>query len=231
MKRIITLLFGLTVMAMPLLSQECDETFLFLDEEYEIIENGATILRNTVEPYGDAGELIKANITVLDNGAGPNDVLVMHYSIKRIDNGDFQICFPSTCNTQSTVGDYMTAPGQLMEGLQDIESEWLPTADGLCVVTLSIEVQTKTGGFPPRYEHKADGPTVTVKFLKGEMPPDEGGTIPGDANGDGEVNVGDVNTIINAVLSGKGDYNYDVNHDGEVNLSDINFVIDIILNQ
>jgi len=229
MKRLVFFLLGLSSMVIPLFGQEYDETFLFVDEEYEVIENGAVIIRNAIETTQDATEIIKANVSVLDNGAGPNDVLVMHYSIKRIDNGNFQICFPITCNSRNEVGDYVTAAGQVTDGVQDIQSEWLPTDNGICAVTLSIEVQTKTDGFPPRYEHKAYGPSINILFRKGETPPDDGGSIPGDANGDGEVNLGDVNVTINAVLSGNGDY--DVNNDGEVNLSDVNYIIDIILNQ
>ena len=57
--------------------------------------------------------------------------------------------------------------------------------------------------------------------------------ITGDVNGDGEVNVADINTLINIILSGDTDSdNYsraDVNIDGEVNIADVNSLIDIIL--
>ena len=52
----------------------------------------------------------------------------------------------------------------------------------------------------------------------------------GDVNGDGEVNVADVNAIIDAILTG-GRYvllSADVNGDGEVNLGDVNADIDAI---
>ena len=50
-----------------------------------------------------------------------------------------------------------------------------------------------------------------------------------DANGDGEVNISDVNTLIDMILSGNEGANGDVNGDGEVNISDINAIIDYIL--
>lgn len=222
MKRFYTtfLLLTLSALAMPLLAQDVDETFVFMNEDYEIIENGTTVTRNVIETDADGSEMIKAGIYVLDNGSASNEVLIMHYTISQIDNGAFQICFPSTCNTQNAVGNYTTAAGTVLNGFQDIQSEWFPTADGKCVVTLSIEIQTKKAGFPPQYEHKADGPSITLVFVNG---------TPGDVNGDGEVNVGDVNIVIDAILSGRGDC--DVNNDGEVNVSDVNAVIDIILNQ
>ena len=51
----------------------------------------------------------------------------------------------------------------------------------------------------------------------------------GDVNGDGTVNITDVNQVINSIL--KGDYNADAdaNLDGVVNISDLNQIINIIL--
>ena len=52
----------------------------------------------------------------------------------------------------------------------------------------------------------------------------------GDVNGDGEVTLADVNTIINIILAGtSATSNADVNHDSEVNVADVNAVIDLIL--
>ena len=54
--------------------------------------------------------------------------------------------------------------------------------------------------------------------------------VTGDVNGDGEVNIADVNGVIDYILSEQGDINAaDVNGDGEVNISDINALIDLIL--
>lgn len=55
------------------------------------------------------------------------------------------------------------------------------------------------------------------------------GGDPRDVNGDGEVNIGDVNTIIDAILKGNNDLKNDTNGDGEVNIADVNVVIDAIL--
>lgn len=53
--------------------------------------------------------------------------------------------------------------------------------------------------------------------------------IAGDVNGDGEVNISDINIIIDVILTGKPDNAADVNGDGEVNITDINTIIDIII--
>ena len=61
----------------------------------------------------------------------------------------------------------------------------------------------------------------------GEEPPTP---THGDVNGDGEVNIADINAIIDVILTGNtGTANADVNGDGEVNIADINIIIDLIL--
>ena len=54
----------------------------------------------------------------------------------------------------------------------------------------------------------------------------------GDVNGDGEVNIADINCIIAVILGAPNTYGgrVDVNNDGEVNIADVNAVIDMILN-
>ncbi len=50
-----------------------------------------------------------------------------------------------------------------------------------------------------------------------------------DVNGDLEVNIGDINAVIDVILSDINNPSADVNGDGEINIGDINAVIDIIL--
>jgi len=54
-----------------------------------------------------------------------------------------------------------------------------------------------------------------------------------DVNGDGEVNIADVNTLIDLILGGMSSDDTarraDVNGDGEVNIADVNTLIDLIL--
>ena len=221
------LLFGLSMLAWPAMAQEIDESYVFMDEEGNIIENGATVVRNVVEPFDEVSDVIYSGISVLNLGGSTSDYIKMIYVIDRIDNGTYQICFPTTCNMQTEAGVYETGIGQLMGDLQDIQSEWFPVADGECVVTLTIEIYTKMGLFPPTYIHKADGPTITLRFVKGNVIE----PIVGDVNGDGEVNIADVNAVIDLILSGVNDLKGDVNGDEEVNIADVNSIIDIILNQ
>ncbi len=68
-----------------------------------------------------------------------------------------------------------------------------------------------------------------MRFENGDTP-----SLTGDVNGDGEVNLADVNVLIDVVLNGVNDSDIaaraDVNDDGEINLADVNAVVAIILN-
>lgn len=69
---------------------------------------------------------------------------------------------------------------------------------------------------------------VTVKF---EMV--DSTAITGDVNGDGEVNISDVTTLIDILLAGAGNYTQaaDMNQDGEINISDVTTLIDYIISK
>jgi hypothetical protein len=57
------------------------------------------------------------------------------------------------------------------------------------------------------------------------------GEIPGDVNGDGTLNIGDVTSIINLMLNGDEIPAYcDVNGDGNVTISDVTILTGLLLN-
>ena len=94
----------------------------------------------------------------------------------------------------------------------------------LHLVYYYITYNSPTTGEP--YSLKIPG----MELVYANMPPDEPQPVPGDVNGDGEVNIADVNVIIDMILSSNALPNGDVNGDGEVNIADVNAVIEIILN-
>ena len=49
-----------------------------------------------------------------------------------------------------------------------------------------------------------------------------------DVNGDGEVNIADINAVIDAIQNGNASLWYDVNDDTEVNIADVNAIIETI---
>ena len=62
--------------------------------------------------------------------------------------------------------------------------------------------------------------TIMVPALEGQAQ---------DLNGDGEVNIADINHLINSILRNMSDGNCDLNGDGEINIADVNALINYIL--
>ena len=69
----------------------------------------------------------------------------------------------------------------------------------------------------------AYGPVISFTYSTSAPP------TSGDVNGDGEINIADVNAVISMILGGNPLPAGDVNGDGEVNIADVNAVINIIL--
>ena len=204
-------------------AQSIDRSYVFIDENGNEIQNGATVVRDQVEEYDEGVDVIYSGLSVKRMDNVSSNFLRMRYDITTLDNGTYQLCFPMNCEKQTEVGQYVTKEGSLMMSPQPLQSEWFPAADGSCIVELTIEVMNQVSAFPPQYEHLADGPSLTLRFEKGKR-------LPGDVNGDGAVNIADINNIIEHILSPRtGDTSADVNGDGNVNISDINAVIGVIL--
>ena len=86
------------------------------------------------------------------------------------------------------------------------------------------------------YQSATKDKTVYVDNFTVYYNGEEGGPIidlPGDVNGDGEINIADINTLISIILGGMADSDTmrraDVNGDSEVNIADVNSVVGIIL--
>lgn len=174
MKKIFTVLLSLFIVSITLWAQDVDRSFVFVDENGAEVVDGATIVRNLVQNFDEESEVIFSGLSILKTNVASSDYIKVNYTIEQIDNGSYQLCFPITCNMQTEVGTYATSAGQLMSDLQDIQCEWFPTAYGTCVVTLTIEIFTRQGSFPPSYVHKAYGPSVTVRFVKSSSASDDG---------------------------------------------------------
>lgn len=93
----------------------------------------------------------------------------------------------------------------------------------LHLVYYYITYNSPTTGEP--YSLKIPG----MELVYANMPPDEPQPLYGDVNGDGEVNIADVNAVIRMILAGFNDPTGDVNNDGEVNIADANAIIRMIL--
>ena len=77
----------------------------------------------------------------------------------------------------------------------------------------------------------AEAQNYEISYVKGKLTIQAQDLIPGDANGDGEVNVADVDYIIERIGDVLDETNKaaDVNGDGEINVADVDFIIERIV--
>lgn len=150
-----------------------------------------------------------------------------------------------TMNGVEFVSSFMTAEGDWFLTWNDDENlpDWLhmnlyddPTSDPGNQVYYFTGVNVTADPLPEgvtyreaKIRFEIPGDYVYYTFKQGDEPePQPGNRF--DINQDGEVNIADVNTLIQMILSGDLQAIGDCNQDGEVTLADINTLIDYILN-
>ena len=126
--------------------------------------------------------------------------------------------------------------GMTLEGMQRywmVPDELGAVSDGgTRVQSMNVEYGTDAEGNEEitLFIFKCYNGMAVYKIGVGVSGDEPGPGLAGDVNGDGEVNIADINALIDLILAGKTSPTADVNGDNEVNIADINAVIDIILN-
>ena len=130
-------------------------------------------------------------------------------------------------NTDSLVNRYRAAIDELENcgAAEREENRWSKDMDlSRKVLDLSAEMDYVEDWIRRRMEY-----LDTHVFTHNPVPE----FIKGDVNGDGEVNIADVNVLIDIIMGGEADNDTlkraDVNEDDEINIADVNALIDIIL--
>ena len=223
------LLMIATVLTGMTLSAQTYDYFEFVDKDGNVVPDGTTLTLNEVthiEDELDAFDVIYSNLYVR-NKTSETRYLRINMFIERIDNGVYQLCFPSACKPYYDVTNIVTEGGPMTANqLKDMMTEWLPTEEGGCDVTLTVEVLNMTGSIlNPTYTYVCDGPTVTLHYRNGIED-----VVTGDVTGDGQVDIADVNAVINIML-GKAEQAEasDVTGEGTVDIADVNAVINLML--
>jgi len=114
-----------------------------------------------------------------------------------------------------------------------------PTGDASETVSAGTLYTTQKSSANHSYKFTGSGDTYRFTFnadaltFRIDLATDAPTYETGDVNGDGEVNIADVNSLISIILGNSGAEDYvgesDVNGDGEINIADVNAVIAIIL--
>lgn len=222
------LLIAIVLTSMTMLAQA--DYFEFVDKDGNVVPDGTTLTLTEVtteeDVFGEVTYTMYSNLYVR-NKTSETRYLRINMFIERIDNGVYQLCFPSACRPYYDVTNIVTEGGPVAANeLKDMMTEWIPTDEGGCDVTFTVEVLNMTGSIlNPTYTYVCDGPTVTLHYRNGIED-----VVTGDVTGNGQVDIADVNAVINIML-GKATQTAaaDVTGEGTVDIADVNAVINVML--
>lgn len=173
MKKLFTL-FLFSLLTIGQTWAQNNDTFQFVDKDGNVVASGTTLTVDQLIEDDIMGNNISTGLSV-KNTSSASASLRISYKITTLDNGMFQICFPTSCVSKETIGDFLTAKDEMSAGeKRELQCEWLPKAYGTCRVSLAIEVLNALG------TKIADGPAVDVVFQY--VDPAHVGSVPAEAS-------------------------------------------------
>ena len=163
MKNIFTLCMCL--LASLVIQAQNDFPLQFVDKDGNIIPDGTELDITEFEIDEIFGDILMPTNVWVKNISDETVYGGGNYIIKTISNGSFQTCFPSNCMRQSSEGTYSTGKDAFQPAqLKDMQTEWFPESDGICVVTYQLQTFMKLG---TNYILNGDGPTITLNYYYG----------------------------------------------------------------
>ena len=164
MKKISTLALFLLMGTMGVLAQT-NNTCRFVDKDGKEVPNDTKLTITEAEDDGWGEPMLPSGLYVR-NTASEEVSLRIHCQLETLDNGSFQICFPTNCIAKTSVETFTTPSGPMSaEEIKDLQTEWLPIAYGKCTAVYQIEMMKLVSLIPPQYESLGMGPKVTVEYI------------------------------------------------------------------
>lgn len=175
MKSIKSLLLVAAAMFTTASYAQVDKTFSFVDKDGKEIPSGTVWTANTVEddPFDS---LMVVDEVYVKNNTNERQGVGAFINVKKIDSGNYRICFPENCKSGITGGMDRTNPGALNAGVvKELNSEWFPKSDGVCEVYVKLEYYNinKNKFGIESYERVDDEdldnpmPYIIIHFVKG----------------------------------------------------------------
>lgn len=166
MKKILTLLLMVAAGAASACAQGIDNVLQFVDENGNVIPDGATIIR--CDPVKNDFEEMQVNTDLfVKNTSGQEQGVYLKVNVTKLDGGGMQVCVgscePFGLGEGNTGKDVVPAGGSM-----DIQAEWLlgnAPENAECIVKYQIVRAESLGGFPPKFGNEYQGSTVTVKYI------------------------------------------------------------------
>lgn len=168
MKKIFTIAMALLMGFSMAYAQddELDDTFTFQDADGNVIENGATVTATGVTTDAFGSTMIKSGVYVKNNYGTVSGVRATA-TVVSMDNGQVQYCFPMTCYYLDKPMVKVSSGSINGDEVKDIQTEWMPTADGTCTMTLKLETAEWNASKFAIGDVIGEGPTITIKFVYG----------------------------------------------------------------
>lgn len=161
MKKFFTLCLGL--MAAFAAQAQNEFPVQFADKDGNVIADGTELNLTNAIFDEDFGDYMLPSGLFVKNTSGNDVEIGGKYTISVLSNGAFQTCFPVNCVQKSQTGSFETGHGPLKAGeLKDMLTEWMPAANGTCVVT--YQLVTYQSPFGTNWFEDEEGPKVTLKF-------------------------------------------------------------------
>ena len=135
----------------------------FADKDGNIIPDGSVLTFCEKEDDGFGDIQIPTRLYV-KNTTGNTLNCGASYEIQSISNGTFQTCFPANCERKRSAGKYKTTNGTISGGeLKNMQTEWLPTSDGSCVVVVQLLTYSFNAS-SSKWVVDGYGPQITMNF-------------------------------------------------------------------
>ena len=180
--------------------------------------NAVNFLKEYIDTYlSDENVIVLGDLNDDIAEAQQNNVFQMFLD----DTDNYLFVDIEIANGSSSNWSYPTWPSHLDHIL--ITNELFDELDNSDIQTIKID-EYLDGGWNEYDQNISDHRPVALKL-------DFGSSINGDVNQDGDVNILDVVSMVNIVLSGKYNNLADFNNDGAVDVLDIVQLVNLILNQ
>ncbi len=188
--------------------------------------------------YIEAGETLQVPVILVNDTAYTGfqtDLYLPEGLSLDMDDDEYIIDLTSRKDNSHTVASRLMEDGAIRIYVSSASAKEF-TGNSGAIMTLSITAADEfIGETTIQLNNSICAESIgTRHVLKDEIcyvNPNEVPSTVGDVNGDGEVNIADINAVIDMILSGRFNEKGDVNGDDEVNIADINAIIDKILNQ
>ncbi len=165
MKKSTLLLIAAAFLCTTANADDINTSLQFAYSDGTIVPDGSEITVNAAIADEYTGEVQLPSGLYILNTTEDNYGVGMTITVSRLDNGALQYCLLGSCKQTSDLLDNVSAGTGLLKAgaMDDLMTEYIPTAYGTCTATLTIGVYE--AGIIGAGNYIGVGPTITVNFV------------------------------------------------------------------